>query len=245
MPRLIRILSVLLLGAATGLACGGGGGDDGGGDGAGGGVDGGGGGGGGGDGELRYFPIAEGASWTYQVVDLGTGASSLKSQVVEAYEDIGGQKAGTMGYRLRSQKDSGYTLSWQEDTGSAIVRHREQSFTADGTQETDEFFLPFKMRLDESPEHLVLDAAYSYSYSEEIYDLQASSNTTNDKNENWVVEAVDEEVTVPAGTFTTLRVFRSNDGTGVQKRYWFARGVGKVKEEGGNQREILSEYSLP
>lgn len=242
MTRMIRTLAVLLLAALTGLACGGGGDEDGGGAG-GGGVDGGGG-GGGGD-ELRYFPIAEGARWTYQVVDLGTGASSLKSQEVEAYEDIGGQKAGTMGYRLRSQKDSGYTVSWQEDTGSAIVRHREQSFTADGTQETDEYFTPFKMRLDESAPHLVLDAAYSLSYSEEIHDLLASSDTSNDKSENWLVEAVDEEVTVPAGTFTTLRVFRSNDGTGVQKRYWFARGVGKVKEEGGSQREVLTDYSLP
>jgi hypothetical protein len=231
-----RIQSVLLLCATAGLACGGG---DGGG-GGGGGPD-----GGGGGSELRYFPMTEGASWTYQVVDLGTGASSLKTQTVEAYEDIGGQKAGTMGFRLHTDKDGGYTLSWQEDTGSAIVRHREQSFTAGGAQETDEFYLPYKMRLDESDAHVLVDATYSYTYSEQIFDLTASSNTTNDKTEAWTVEAVDEEITVPAGTFTTLRVFRNNDGTGVEKTYWFARGVGKVKEEGGGQRELLTDYTIP
>lgn len=235
MARVVQLRSALLLVAVAALACGG---SDGGGGGSG--VD-----GGGGGGELRYFPIAEGASWTYQVVDLGTGASSLKTQAVEAYEDIGGQKAGTMGYRMRTDKDTGYTLSWQEDTGTAIVRHREQSFAAGGAQETDEFYLPYKMRLDESEAHLVVDTTYSYSYSEQIFDLTASTNNTNDKSEAWTVEAVDEEVTVPAGTFTTLRVFRNNDGTGVQKTYWFARGVGKVKEEGGGQRELLTDYTIP
>lgn len=234
MSTLVRVQSVLLLLA---FACGGG--DDGGG---GGGADGGGGGGGG---DLRYFPVAEGASWSYQVVDVGTGASNIKTQAVEAYEDIGGQKAGTMGYRMRTEKDSGYTLSWQEDTGSAIVRHREQSFSAGGAQETDEFYLPYKMRLDESEAHVAVDASYTYSYSEEIHDLTASTDVTNDKSEAWTVQAVDEEVTVPAGTFTTMRVFRNNDGTGVQKTYWFARGVGKVKEEGGGQTELLSDYSAP
>jgi len=233
MSTLVRIQSALLLCA---VACGGG--NDGGG-GGGGGADGGGG------SDLRYFPIAEGASWSYQVVDLGSGASTIKSQTVEAYEDIGGEKAGTMAYRMRTEKDSGYTLSWQEDTGTAIVRHREQSYSATGAQETDEFYLPYKMRLDESQAHVALDASYTYSYSEQIHDLTASTDVTNDKTEAWTVQAVDEEVTTPAGTFTTMRVFRNNDGTGVQKTYWFARGVGKVKEEGGGQRELLTDYSLP
>ncbi len=237
MSTIMRIQSALVL-CFWVFACGGD--DGGGGDGASAGAD-----AGGGGGELRYFPIAEGATWSYQVIDLGTGASSIKSQTVEAYEDIGDAKAGTMAFRMRTEKDSGYTLSWQEDTGTAIVRHREQSFSGAGAQETDEYYLPYKMRLDESEAHVALDASYSYSYSEEIHDLTASTDVTNDKTEAWSVQAVDEEVTTPAGTFTTMRVFRNNDGTGVQKTYWFARGVGKVKEEGGGQSELLTEYSLP
>jgi hypothetical protein len=54
-------------------------------------------------------------------------------------------------------------------------------------------------------------------------------------------------VAVPAGTFCALRVRRVTSTTlgGSDKTYWFARGVGKVKEEGGNQREELTDHALP
>jgi hypothetical protein len=66
------------------------------------------------------------------------------------------------------------------------------------------------------------------------------------KTEHWTVEATAEDVTVPAGTFTCLRLHRiGDDPTGADKRYWFAAGVGKVKEEGGGQTEVLTDVSLP
>jgi hypothetical protein len=54
-------------------------------------------------------------------------------------------------------------------------------------------------------------------------------------------------VTVPAGTFTTVHVQRvSGSGSTKQKDYWFAKGVGKVKETGGGQQnEELMSYSIP
>jgi hypothetical protein len=57
--------------------------------------------------------------------------------------------------------------------------------------------------------------------------------------------AVDEPVTVPAGTFNCLRVRRrASQQDGSDKTYWFAKGVGKVKEVGG-QTEELTSVTIP
>ena len=51
-------------------------------------------------------------------------------------------------------------------------------------------------------------------------------------------------LTVPAGTFTCLHLHKvGTDDSTAQKDYWFARGVGKIKESGG-QTEELASYSL-
>ena len=206
----------------------------------------GGGGGGGGDSTGRYMPLDEGASWTYRVTDVGDGTVTTKTQSVEAFEDIGGMKAGIMAFRLRREKDNGYTLSWQEDTGDAVVRHREESYDATDAMESEDWFDPGKLRIDESEGHTALDATFADDYTETTIDhTNAGEMTMTTKAETWVVQAVDDEVDVPAGTFTCLKLFRSNDGTGVAKTYWFARGVGKVKESGGSQIEELSDYTLP
>lgn len=223
------------------------GGSDGGGGGGGGAADGGGGGDDGGGGDTgRYFPLEVGASWTYRVTDVSDASVSSKSQTVEAFEDVGGDKAGVMAFRMRSEKDNGYTLSWQEDTGTAVIRHREESYDLADVFESEDWFTPYKLRIDESNAHVELDATFSDSYTEDSIDhTNGDLLTSTTKSEDWVVEAVDDEIDVPAGTFVCLRLFRSNDGTGTQKRYWFARGVGKVKETGGAQIEELSDYTLP
>ena len=64
------------------------------------------------------------------------------------------------------------------------------------------------------------------------------------KAETWTVVSTAETVTVPAGTFTCLHLRRmATDDPQTQKDYWFARGVGKVKESGG-QLEELSKYTI-
>jgi hypothetical protein len=54
-----------------------------------------------------------------------------------------------------------------------------------------------------------------------------------------------DSVTVPAGTFIAIHLERSNQVTGSIKDYWFAPGVGKVKESGDSQIELLTDYSIP
>ena len=192
----------------------------------------------------RYMELSEGASWTYEVDD--GGGIETKTQTVGPLEDVGGSKAGTTAFRLTTQRGTGEVVSWQEDTGTAIVRHREQDNV--GSTTTDEFYAPFKTRIDESDAHVVEGATWEETFTETVTsdDGTGPVTTTNEKTERWLVEAVDEVISVQAGDFCTLRVKKTStvDGTGGSvKTYWFGRGVGKVREEGGNQVEELAAYS--
>jgi hypothetical protein len=101
----------------------------------------------------RLLPLEPGASWTYKITD-AKGVFKDKKTTVEALEDVGGSKAGTKAFRVRTEDTNGATVSWQEDTGTSVVRHREQEFDAANAQLSDTFFTPSKLRLDESAAHL-------------------------------------------------------------------------------------------
>jgi hypothetical protein len=187
----------------------------------------------------RYLPLATGATWTWHVVhDDGDPPPYDKVSTVEAFEKVG----DIMAYRVRTDGNDGDTVSWQEDTGSAIRRVREQSFDPTGTLLSDQSYTPYKLRLDEQNDHLVVGATYTESYTEIETDAQGGT-TSVAKTEVWTVEAIDESVTVPAGTFACLRVHRIGTDPGeADKVYWFARGIGKIKES-GKQTEELTSYS--
>ena len=236
---MIRLMTAVALVGLSLPACGGdgGGGNDGGG-------------GGGADAAQcpntgRLIPLETGASWRFRVTDLGTNAIETKIQTVGALEDVGGAKAGTMAYRVTTQKQGGTVISWQEDTGDRILRHREQD-GAGGTQ-TDEVYDAYKLRVDESPAHTADNATWTEVYSEIVTDTSTNMTTTTSKTEDWTVEAVDELVTVPAGTFCAVRIHRISMATvgGSDKMYWFAPGVGKLRELTVDRVEELTEVTLP
>ncbi|HTM21111.1 MAG TPA: hypothetical protein VL172_11400 [Kofleriaceae bacterium] len=192
------------------------------------------------------FPLVIDATWTYQVTDVSTNVVEQKSQTVEALEDVGGDKAGITAYRLRTEKaGGGYTISWQEDTGDAVIRHREQNFDSLDAMQMDSYFVPSKLRVDQSDAHVADGAAWDDSYQEQNHDIVAGTTITADKVDHWTVMASVESVTVPAGTFTALHVHRTNSVTFSDKQYWFVPGVGKVKETGDSQIELLSDYTIP
>jgi hypothetical protein len=191
----------------------------------------------------RYLPLVVGASWTYDTSDMGA-PNVVKTSTVEAFEDVGDRKAGVLAYRVRTRKSGahGDVVSWQEDRCTSIVRHREQSFDLAGTLLTDQFYVPSKLRVDESAGHLAVGMTWTTAYTEVEVDPVLGTKTVS-KDETWSVEALDESVTVAAGTFTCLKVHKLTSGQ-ADKRYWFAAGVGKVREE-GEQIETLTAFTVP
>jgi hypothetical protein len=145
----------------------------------------------------RYIPLAVGAGWTWNGFDTLSGLSGLTDSRVEALETLTGAKAGISAYRIRSVTLSGSTVNWQQDTGTSVVRHREQFFGTTGALTTDHLFTPEKLRLDEDPSHIVLGASWTEMYSDAVTAPAAQPATT--ATVTWTVEAVDEMVSVPAG----------------------------------------------
>ena len=192
----------------------------------------------------RYLPLAVGATWSYHVLDLSSGMEADKTSTVEALEDVGERKAGTCAYRVRTEKLDGATVGWQQDTGQAIVRHHERSYDATDALVDEEWYDPFKIRLDEAPARLLLDAQFTEEYQEAHIDA-LGVEVVDTRGVDWTVEAVDDVITVPAGTFTCIRVRHVGTMVGQSdKQFWFALGVGKVRELGA-QLEELTAYSLP
>lgn len=189
----------------------------------------------------RYLPLAVGASWTYDVSEPGVPAAA-KTNTVEALEDVGDQKAGVQAFRVRTEKLSGYTLSWQEDRCTSVVRHREKSFDDDDALVSDQIYVPSKLRIDETAAHLAVGAQWTESYTEVENDPISGTDTTS-KDEVWQVVATDVAVTVPAGTFSTIQLNKTTSGD-ADKTFWFALGVGKIKEQ-GEQLEELRSFTLP
>jgi hypothetical protein len=191
------------------------------------------------------IPLAIGNRWTYRTSD-STGKVVITTQsTVEAFEDVGGAKAGTKAFRVRSTTLTGSTVNWQQDVGTMIVRQREQFLDLQGTLLSDYVFTPDRLRLDETPAHTTTGAAWVETNTAAIDNLSLGVKTTGSFTVNWTVDAASETVTVPAGTFTCLRVHRVETGyASTDEVQWFARGVGKVKETGTMTNEELVSYSV-
>lgn len=195
----------------------------------------------------RYLPLAVGAIWTYYDIDLTANTKGNTRSEITRMENVGGSDNGTQAYRVDSTTLDGRTVNWQLDELSRVTRLREQFFDLDGSLLSDYDYVPHKVRLDETPPHLVVGATWDESYVAVAQIVNsANPNQSLTYAASWSVESVDDSVTVPAGTFTQcLRVRRLEPG-GVEpdRTYWFARHVGKVKEVGSVSKELTS-YFIP
>ena len=206
-----------------------------------------------GAGGTLYYPLAVGARWTYDVEDTSNQTMSVKVQTVEILEDVGGTKAGVQAYRVRTEKRdasnvlTGVTVSWQRPDGAIIWR--EQAFDAVNTLESAEIYEPYKLRFDGNAAHTTLGASYTQTYDERITQYVATQtctappcSTSTRKSDRWTVEAVNAAITTPAGSYQALKLHKVALSTTGDKVYYFAPDVGKVREEGSGQIEVLRSY---
>jgi hypothetical protein len=189
-----------------------------------------------------YIPWKKGNSWTYRVTN--NGEVSTKVVTIEAEEKVGGTgpHAEDTAFRVVTKKGPlDQTISWQALDGERVLRYREQSFHAGtGELELEEHWAPYKLHFDGSDEHTAESATWLESYDETKLPVDKAEETKAERD-RWIVDSPSEEVTVPAGTFKAVVVQKA--GGGDIKTYWYVRGVGKVKETGG-QTEELMEYKV-
>jgi hypothetical protein len=186
-----------------------------------------------------FLPWQEGNTWTYRVTN--SGAVSTKVVTIMAAETVGGSgpHADEVAFKVVTSKGArDQTISWQALRGDAVVRFREQSFHAGtGALELEEHWSPYKLHFDGSGAHTMAGASWFEEYEETKLPRGASPATSSERD-RWIVDSPEEKVTVPAGTFRAVVVIKA--GGSDLKTYWYARGVGKVKETGGQTEELVS-----
>jgi hypothetical protein len=192
------------------------------------------------EGKGSYLPWATGNTWTYRVTN--NGVVSEKVTTVEAEEEVGGDgpNKSKRAFRVVTRKGmSDETISWQALEGDRVVRYREQSFHAStGKLELEEHWAPHKLHLDGSKEHTADGADWLESYTETKVYASGKPTEESEERDRWFVDSRNETVTVPAGTFDAIVLQKA--GGGEVKTYWYVRGVGKVKETGGQIEELVS-----
>jgi hypothetical protein len=190
----------------------------------------------------RYQPLSIGSTWVYNVTD--TGVAYTKNSQIMSFEDIGGVAAGTMGYKMSETIKTSTQLTWYESTDTDVRRHHDQQIDSSGNMTSEDWYTPFDLRVDESPDHVKAGAAWTVSYMDAHTSAKKPASTTT-ISENWTTDAVDQVVTTPAGTFKALKITRTNTADGTAKSQWFVAGVGKIREQNTTGHlEELTSYNI-
>ena len=194
------------------------------------------------------LPWKAGNSWTYRVTD-DDGTTTKVTTISAAPEPVGlGPLKDTMAYRVITQKADGtdQTISWQMRLDEMVVRYREQSYAAStGQLELEEYWQPYKLHIDGSPERTKAGAMWAAEYEEtkvDVADGVLGTPSTQTTDDVWKVLNPSTDrvgVTVPVGTFEDPVVIQKAGGSSI-KTYWYVRGIGKVKETGGQTEELVS-----
>jgi hypothetical protein len=190
------------------------------------------------------YPLVDGAQWSYVVTT--TGGQVLKMDHTQAHEITwNGSEAWEI---VDEPNDEGkWNVSVLVRIGDLIARvHREEMVQQNKVAILD--YDPGFAR--------VSDAWTTPGLMEELfydriaYDGDGLNPDIEARGHTFEVLAVDEEVTVPAGTFDCVKIERVRTvGTesGALVWYWYAPGVGKVREERPDEMEIeeLLSVSIP
>jgi hypothetical protein len=216
-----------------------------------------------------YYPQKVGNSWTYLVTPIEVDLPSFKTVTIDAMEMVGGNGASRAlpAYRHVTCKSAptveacskpagmdnriDKTVGWMGMVGKTLGNYREQAFKkATDTLVEEDWWEPYRTKIDMSPEHTVLGATWQDMYRE-FKQPVGSVTTSTSQNEKWTVVAVGETVSVtpPGGAVKTypncIKVTHTNSPGSMAKSFWYAKGIGKVKETGAQTEELIDYKVQP
>lgn len=189
-----------------------------------------------------YYPVVDGASWVYEMQDLPQVVHTMSIEEEGSFKIamVDANSAAVLEGRCTEQgivlMDMGMGGNFFSEDGSSSV----------DSQYSEGVTLPNDLRVG--------------SEWSQVSGIQAQSDdgeTTLDARiiTNYVVTG-EETITVPAGTFTALRIEQNGSLTLqgqellTQGILWYARGVGNIKSESGmagGERfvSVLVSYNIP
>jgi hypothetical protein len=205
----------------------------------------------GGSDAVDYFPLAVGARWTYKNVDAAGVETTLVKEIDRCEEvafvdcDSGLDRDETTYVQVTTgggaDPDEANTL-YLEETEDGIVRVKQDFIQADVL---DHYvtYSPYFMRLFNGP--YGDDRVETYDHERCEYDV-AGVDPPTQTHRSYLHRVLGHEgVTVPAGSYDALVIERIDQSDADTKRYYWAPGVGKVKEEavGSTEVEELVEFA--
>jgi hypothetical protein len=201
----------------------------------------------------NYFPLAVGDTWTYQEDD-GTEITEYEYAVTEkinkdfAYDTVG--ELSVFVVRTTFPTGGGDTDTsggWRDeyiyDDGTRAVRKRHDIYNDSEELTKTRDYDPGFLRFDRAK---VVGDSWAEEYDRYTDKIDGSS-LVEDKSSYLYEIMPSETVDVPAGTFDNCTVVKRTSTFGSSseiKIYYFAPGVGKVKEVTGGKVEQLTAYSI-
>jgi hypothetical protein len=187
-------------------------------------------------GPLSLWPLTEGSSWTYRITDPTRGIFDKEVEVLGPQAVPGTRTTATL---VRSVQPHLEERSWQiELQNGMVVRLREEDLK-EGAVVRVQTWSPATVK------SLAQAREAGWTYESTIRELTRMDDGTveeKDRTYVWRVLAVNETVSVPAGTFTNaIKVQRDRpDKEGKERLYWLVPGIGKVREDGERLEELVS-----
>ena len=192
-----------------------------------------------------YLPLEVGAVWRYAITrDDGRRGEGVVS--VDGV-DYGGPNGGMAEYRVREDLLDANHLELGGARGERVVLEQEEIDDRAGNVVDEESYDPPITVVDERADRLAVGAKWPEAFINTAPNAKGHPKSKR-AEAKWEVESVTDQVSVPAGTFTCLRLRRA------QKHHpplisWYAKGVGLVKQEGagplGDQTLALMATRLP
>lgn len=198
------------------------------------------------------FPMQTNNWWTYRVTD--SGVVTEKTNKIGPAGVVGGSgpMSTTRAYECTTTKGASMadkTVSYQAPHPSdpqIIVRYRELSYGATSQLLTlEEHWIPHRLHVDGSKEHTKTDVTYTDHYEEIKIPAGFPAMQGELKADIWTVKDGDTTIEVNGKSYPhAIHLQKVSGGdVGSVKEYWYARGIGKLKEV-GSQTEELIDYSV-
>lgn len=197
-----------------------------------------------------YFPLKDGASWEY-LHSNGGWSETVTLEAVAGEPDMFVQLQS--GDPTGQSSSSTFVLE-----GGDVLRVAEEQFLMDAPAYSVTYDPGF-LRFSDAWVHAAGGATETREYQRTETEPGMAPKAPQPRAHVYTVESVSESVTVPAGTFrNSLRIRRERDLSNVDvmdvtaqteqdKLFWFAPGVGKVREENSlsGSTEVLVKYTAP
>lgn len=185
-----------------------------------------------------YLPFEVGNIWRYQVTEVVGQPPETKRQELTEIKTPEGETEPVI--VQITTKPNGTTESWFRRQGEVLIRIRQLDYDATGALERSTVYDPYKLRMDESAERTAEGAMWIETYTSIDYDPQGVETSRVEVMDQWTVTGVDVPCDTPWGQLSCLRLHEERLAGGIAvKDFYFARGYGKVREEGSQVEELI------